>query len=214
MIGWLQGKFLREAQGGLMMNVNQVGYLVFASNRTLSQIPRGNEIFSLHIETHVREDHIHLYGFYELDEQDMFKLLLTVQGVGAKMALALLSTLSPEQIRQAIIASDKAMLTKADGVGPKLAIRMITELKDKPALSGGISSFNPAKLSPSSLVSADNSSKAQALHEDVISALSNLGYGRAEAYQALVKSLPNLEAKDQSNIAKLISASLKELGQS
>jgi len=113
-----------------VIDVNGVGYLVHASSRTLSQMGQGDAV-ALFIETHVREDHIHLYGFLRADEQDWFRLLTTVQGVGAKVALAMLSALTGDMLLQAIAAGDKAAVCRAPGVGPKLAQRILHELKDK-----------------------------------------------------------------------------------
>ncbi len=213
MIGWLYGTFLSEQPGGLIMQVGGVGYVVFASNRTLHSLPRDETAFSLFIETHVREDHIHLYGFASPQEQAMFRSLLSVQGVGAKMALALLSALEPDQLINAIHAEDKAMLTRADGVGPKLAVRIITELKDKLALDNfsqkggeGIGTTSPTTNN------AQRDQTAQ-LREDALSALANLGYGRGESYQTLSRILLDYQERPLPELGDLIREALQQLGQ-
>jgi Holliday junction DNA helicase RuvA len=179
MIGKLNGKIDSVSGSHVILDVQGVGYVVACSARTLRAIGAVSEAASLRIETHVREDAINLYGFVDTVEQDWFRLLTTVQGVGAKVALAILGTVSPEQLAQAIAAQDKTALTQADGVGPKLALRLVTELKDKiPAfmnapvrLTGGGENMTSA-LPPS-------------LAGDALSALMNLGYRRGEAYAAV-----------------------------
>src|SRR6185312_9648087 len=131
MIAKLTGILDHIGPEGAVIDVGGVGYLCFCSNRTLGQLPQPGGAARLLIETHVREDHIHLYGFADTAERDWFRILTTVQGVGAKVGLAILSVLSPDQVATAIAAGDKAMLARAEGVGPKLAGRIASELKDK-----------------------------------------------------------------------------------
>src|SRR5215469_16365321 len=131
MIAKLTGILDRNGGDGVVIDVGGVGYLVFCSARTQRQLPGEGEAARLLIETHVREDHIHLYGFADEGERGAFRLLTTVQGVGAKLALAILSVLVPEALTTAIMAQDKAALARAEGVGPKLAQRIVNELKDK-----------------------------------------------------------------------------------
>ncbi len=131
MIGKLTGILDSVGEDRAMVDVGGVGYLVFASTRTLGNLPRVGDPVTLYIETHVREDHIHLYGFADTGEQDLFRLLLSVQGVGARVALAVMAVLSPVAFRTAVASADKAAITQASGVGPKLAVRIINELKDK-----------------------------------------------------------------------------------
>ena len=131
MIAKLAGLLDQAGSDSAVVDVGGVGYLVFCSARTLARMPAKGAPVSLLIETHVREDHIHLYGFSEPAERDWFRLLTTVQGVGAKLALALLGVLGPEDLMRAIAAADKASLARAPGVGQKLAQRIATELKDK-----------------------------------------------------------------------------------
>ena len=131
MIAMLTGKVDRTGEGFIIIDVNGVGYLVFCSSRTLSYLADKIGEISINIETHVREDHIHLYGFASEAEQSWFRLLLTVQGVGAKVCLGILSALSPDNLIQAIASQDQNLIIKAPGVGPKLAARIIAELRDK-----------------------------------------------------------------------------------
>ncbi|MFP6748199.1 MAG: Holliday junction branch migration protein RuvA [Alphaproteobacteria bacterium] len=158
-----------------IIDVGGVGYLVFCSGRTLANLGDTGSAVTLLIETHVREDHIHLYGFAEAAERDWFKLLLSVQGVGAKVALAILSTLAPGELTQAVLAQDKSMPTRAPGVGPKLGGRIVSELKDKVgnmALGPGAAGVNAVP-------------PAQGPAVDAISALVNLGYRPVEAQRAV-----------------------------
>ncbi|MGE0735921.1 MAG: Holliday junction branch migration protein RuvA [Alphaproteobacteria bacterium] len=183
-----------------VIDVNGVGYHVFASARTLGRMSKGERV-RISVETHVREDHIHLYGFGDPAERDWFRLLTTVQGVGARTALSILSALSPADLVQAIAAQDKAPVTRADGVGPKLANRIVTELKDKVAkmsLGAGALLAVPEGLAPD----------GTALN-DAISALVNLGYGKSEAYGAVARVSQRL-GKDV-GAETLIKAGLKEL---
>jgi holliday junction DNA helicase RuvA len=188
-IAKLKGKIDSVAADGLVLDVNGVGYLVFCSSRTLGAVAHATGQVALHIETHVREDHIHLYGFLESAERNAFRVLTTVQGVGARLALAILSTLSPEALVQAIAAGDRAALTQASGVGPKLATRILTELKDKVAglslgLVGDAMSAEPSGA-PNGATGNEESPGASA---DAVSALVNLGYGRSEAFAAVARA--------------------------
>ena len=131
MIAKLSGRLDGCGSDNCIIDVGGVGYLVFCSARTLGNISELGATVSLLIETHVREDHIHLYGFAEAAERDWFRLLLNVQGVGAKVALAILSTLAPGELTQAVLDQDKVMVTRAPGVGPKVGGRIGSELKAK-----------------------------------------------------------------------------------
>jgi Holliday junction DNA helicase RuvA len=206
MIGKLTGKIDSSGDDWAMIDVGGVGYIVFCSGRTLSRLPFAGETASLLIETHVREDHIHLYGFIDQGERDWYRLLGTVQGVGAKMALSILSTLTPENLLQAIAAQDKTSLTRASGVGPKIAGRITAELKDK---AGGIALGNLAAAATGGAASAAAAALAGGLSEDAISALVNLGYRRADAFGAVGKAVHQL-GKDAS-VEALIRTGLKEL---
>jgi Holliday junction DNA helicase RuvA len=196
-IGKLTGLVDSSGEDWVILDVGGVGYLVFCSGRTLGLLPPSGGGATLWIETHVREDHIHLFGFADPAEHDWFKLLISVQGVGAKMALAVLTTLPPHDLVRAIAAQDKASLSRANGVGPKLAGRIASELKDK---AGGIA------LGP---VAVANGVRAGEVSEDAISALVNLGYRRAEAFAAVAKASGDLGSG--ASVERLIKAGLKEL---
>ena len=204
MIAKLKGLIDSLGDDFAVIDVGGVGYLVFCSGRTLGRLQTGTAA-ALHVETHVREDHIHLYGFLEPGERDWFNLLTTVQGVGAKVALAILSVAAPEQLLQTIAAQDKVMLTRASGVGPKLALRILTELKDKAgkmSLGGFASSAGGASISTPV---GDGG-----LMEDAISALVNLGYKRLEAFEAV--GIVAKELGEGADSSTLIRHALKRLG--
>src|SRR5881227_3851729 len=131
MIAKLAGLLDQVTSDGAVIDVGGVGYLVFCSTRTTTRLPPPGGPARLLVETHVREDHIHLYGFIDAAERDWFRLLTTVQGVGARLALAILSATAPDALLLAILAQDKAVLARADGVGPRLAARIVNELRDK-----------------------------------------------------------------------------------
>ena len=185
MIAKLTGLIDSTAEDSLIIDVKGVGYHVFCSVRTLNTVAAQDGPVSIYIETHVREDHIHLFGFADQHEQAWFKLLTTVQGVGAKVALAMLSVIAPDALAQAIAAKDKAAITQAPGVGPKLATRIMTELKDK---MGGID-LGGAALSAAIATdaAANDGDAANATTADAVSALVNLGYGRTEAFGAVAQ---------------------------
>jgi Holliday junction DNA helicase RuvA len=203
MIGKLTGTLDSIAGSHVTIDVNGVGYVATCSVRTLRRIGPAGSATALLIETHVREDAINLYGFADRAEQDWFRLLTTVQGVGAKVALAILGTVSPDDLAQVIVAQDKAALTQADGVGPKLALRLVTELKDKvPAFMAPTAALRAVKDAAEG--SADNR-----LASDAVSALVNLGYRRAEAFGAVAGAVRRLDAS--AKLDDLIRASLAEL---
>jgi len=202
MIAKLKGLVDSQGDDWAVIDVSGVGYLTFCSAKTLSRLPKAGEAAALLIETHVREDHIHLYGFIDAVEKEWFRLLLTVQGVGSKVALAILSVLTPEEISRAIAAGDKAMISRANGVGPKLAVRLLTELKDK-AAGIALTPFSPAAAAGAAPLESGPL-------EDAISALVNLGYRRVEAHAAVLKASEGLGAEATSSA--LISAGLKQLG--
>lgn len=200
MIGRLRGKVDGIAEDHLILDVNGVGYFIFASSRILSQLADIKGEVTLAIETHVREDHIHLYGFLTEAERAWFKLLTTVQGVGAKMGLSLLSVFSSEELTNMIAAQDITALTRANGVGKKLAERIVTELKSKVgALEVKSATFAPA--------TAKGAKKTSSLNEDAISALVHLGYSRTEAFQAVARAM----SEGAATIDEIIKAGLKEL---
>jgi holliday junction DNA helicase RuvA len=199
MIAQLTGRVDALSDGTCVVDVGGVGYLVQASSRTLSALPQPPASAKVLIETQVREDAIVLYGFADPAERDWFRLLTTVQGVGGRVALAILSTLSPRDLIAAIASGDKASLTRAQGVGPRLAIRLLTELKDKTGTmptTTGVSYTPIAAATPA---------------DDALSALVNLGYRRAEAQPVVVRILERLG--EAATLDALIRDCLKELAQ-
>ncbi|MBT5898518.1 MAG: Holliday junction branch migration protein RuvA [Rhodospirillaceae bacterium] len=199
MIAELTGRLDTAGGNDCIIDVGGVGYLVFCSGRTLANLGETGNAVSLLIETHVREDHIHLYGFAEAAERDWFKLLLTVQGVGAKVALGILSTLAPGELTQAVVAQDKSMPTRAPGVGPKLGSRIVSELKDKV----GNLALGPGATNP------DAVPIAQGPAMDAVSALVNLGYRPAEAHRAVQTAADALGERVE--LQSLIRDSLRQL---
>jgi Holliday junction DNA helicase RuvA len=202
MIGKLKGLVDSVDDDGLIVDVGGVGYLVAASARTLRALPRVGETVSLHVETQVREDSIKLFGFLTGAERDWFRLLQSVQGVGAKVALGILGALSGEALSAAIARQDRAMMARAPGVGPKLAARLVLELKDKAPASG---EFGGA------LAGASPDAKLPKAAEDAVLALVGLGYARPQAAAAVAKGFAALGA--EAATSALIKAGLKELAQ-
>ena len=216
MIAKLRGLVDTIGEDFCIIDVNGVGYLVFASSKTLSRLNIGNTI-SLMIETIVREDNISLFGFVDALEKEWFNTLTKVQGVGAKVCLSIMSVLSPSQLAQAVAAQDKSSFSRANGVGPKLAARIVTELKDKIVtvpMANVVKDLNKAVNFDETtgevleyedkLVSRDEDPTKM---EDAISALVNLGYQRIEAYRVVNLVLSQNESADMSEIIRL---SLKE----
>ncbi len=204
MIGKLRGIVDEVDADELILDVGGVGYLVAASARTLRALPARGEPAELLIETHVREDAIRLYGFLTAAERDWFRVLQSVQGVGAKVALGILGALTADALSSAIARQDKAMMARAPGVGPKLAARLVLELKDKaPAL--GAAGFGDG----ASPVERDASLPKPA--QDAILALVSLGYAQAQAAAAVGKASAALGAEAET--ATLIRAGLKALAQ-
>lgn len=204
MIAKLTGKLDDIGEDWIVVDVGGVGYLVFCSGRTLRHLPEKGGLVSLYIETHVREDHIHLYGFEGVTERAWFLLLQTVQGVGAKVALGVLSLYDGNELTQIVAAADKSALTRVSGVGPKVAARITAELKDKVAKMD----LGPAALG----LGTDRkpgAAPAQAAAGDAVSALVNLGYGRTEAFGAVAAAGRALGA--EATVESLITAGLKEL---
>ena len=202
MIARLSGVLASAGADTAIIDVNGVGYLVSASARTLSAVgPIGSPVV-LHVETQVREDAIQLFGFAHEDERDWFRLLLTVQGVGGRVALAILSVLPPADVQAAIAMKDTASVARANGVGPKLAARIVNELKDKAgtiALSGGVSVPAFVATSP-----ADSAAR------DALSALANLGFRPAEAGRAVAEAQAELGA--DAAFGDLVRVALKKSG--
>ena len=195
MIAKLRGVLDSVGEGSVVLDVGGVGYLVYCSNKTRSQLASQGQSIALIIETHIREDHIHLYGFLDEVEREWFRILTSVQGVGAKVGLGVLSVLSPNQLSDAILSQDKSMVSRAPGVGPKLAARVISELKDKVV---GFEKYS---------VSVPDGEQAQGKVEDAVSALTNLGYQRGDAYGA-IKGVMSTIGEDPA-VEDLIRAGLK-----
>jgi Holliday junction DNA helicase RuvA len=203
MIGKLKGTIDEIGDDHILVDVHGVCYVAFCSARTLGRVGSAGEAVVLFIETYVREDQLKLFGFMSALERDWFNLLQSVQGVGAKVALAILSTLTPSELANAIALQDKAAVSRAPGVGPKVAVRIVTELKNKaPAFTGDMGSNIGLKQEIGEGV-------ASAPVTDAVSALTNLGYSRDQAANAVAAALKN--AGDDADSAKLIRLGLKEL---
>ncbi|MEM1371355.1 MAG: Holliday junction branch migration protein RuvA [Pseudomonadota bacterium] len=214
MIGKLTGKVDAIGESMLIIDVGGVGYEVQASARALRSLAVG-EVASLTIDTHVREDAIKLYGFASEVERSWFRTLQGVQGVGAKVALAILGILSPQDIANAIAMGNVAAVGQASGVGKKLAQRIVTELKDKaPALS--VAGLNTPVAKSGSKASGSGKQSADSAEDDgsiaaaeAISALSNLGYQPIHASEAVAVALNELGSG--AGTSALIKRGLKEL---
>jgi Holliday junction DNA helicase RuvA len=204
MIGKLKGVVDSVDEEAFILDVNGVGYLVSASARTLRALPGVGEATELLVETHVREDAIRLYGFLTAAERDWFRLLQSVQGVGAKVALGILGALSAEALSAAIARQDRAMMTRAPGVGPKLAARLVLELKDKaPVLAAADSGGAEARH--------ERATKLTRAAEDAILALVGLGYAQPQAAAAVARI--SVELGGGAETAALVRAGLRELAQ-
>lgn len=201
MIAKLKGILDSTGDGFLILDVNGVGYRVFCSNKTLAKMPPAGQAAALLIETQVREDHIHLFGFADAVEKGWFSLLTTVQGVGAKVALAILSVLSAQELSMAVMSGDSKSVTRANGVGPKLAVRIVTELKGK---TGNFDTAGASRIVGDVSTDGEQGSAVG----DAVSALVNLGYARMDAAMAVNKALKNRGA--QASVSDLIRDALKE----
>ena len=205
MIAQLRGTVVHTDTQLIIIDVQGVGYAVHVSGRTQGQLSALSGEVSILTEMQVREDSMTLFGFVDAAERDAFRLLITVQGVGAKAAMAILSVLDPNALTQAIVAGDKAMVARADGVGPKIAQRVVNELSEKigkiPSLGGGTIGADFAGAAP---YSAD-----AVIQQDAVSALVNLGYGRSEAHAAVVRAQ---RAGADATVSSLIAAALREMG--
>ncbi len=205
MIGRLRGKVEAQGEDWIILDVGGVGYEIFCSSRVLAWAAGqdGEVVFA--IETHVREDQIRLFGFQSETERQWFRLLQSVQGVGARVALAILGTLTLQEIANAIALGDKASMSRAPHVGPKLAVRIVTELKDKaPVLSLASISASPVaggKGKPSAPASSANA--------EAISALVNLGYQQIQASIAIAAA--SRELGEAATTEALIRRGLKEM---
>lgn len=204
MIGKLSGIIDEIFESFVILDVNGVGYQVNCSPRTLARIGQKGDQASLLIDTNVREDAITLFGFADKAEQEWFRLLTSVQGVGAKAGMAILGITPPDQLGFAIASGDKAALTRADGVGPKLASRILTELKDK----AGKIDLSPT-ASGVQIPATEQDEAGGGIDSDAVSALVNLGYARSDAYAAVSRA--KSKSNDNESLQDLIRLALKEL---
>lgn len=195
MIASLKGVLAANAGDHAVIDVGGVGYLVQASARTLSLLGAVGNAVSVQTEMQVREDSLTLFGFATMAERDWFRLLTSVQGVGGRVALAILSTLSPDELQTAIARADKAMIARANGVGPKLALRIATELKDK---VGGIALGSGGVVAPSSIGHGN----------DAASALVNLGFKPGDAAMAVAAA--EKELGEDASLDALVRLALKK----
>jgi Holliday junction DNA helicase RuvA len=202
-IGKLKGLIDSYGDDFVIVDVGGVGYVVHCSTRTLQNLPAIGEAATLSIETHVREDMIRLFGFRSDQEREWFRLLQSVQGVGAKVALGILSVLDPGLLATAIATGDKASVARGPGVGPKLAARIVAELKDKAPAFGHV---DPALIRLSDALDDRN---APAPVSDAVSALVNLGYPQIQASAAVAAALK--QAGDEAEAKTLIRLGLREL---
>jgi Holliday junction DNA helicase RuvA len=203
MIGKLKGTVDSYGEDFIILDVHGVGYVVHCSARTLQALPAPGEAATLAIETYVREDQIRLFGFLSDAEREWFRLLQTVQGVGARVALSVLGTLRPAELASAIAIGDKAAIKRAPGVGTKVAERLVVELKDK---APAYSALDPAVIKLSGSV-AEKRAPQPVL--DAVSALVNLGYGQPQAAAAIAAA--STSAGEGAETAQLIRLGLKEL---
>ena len=205
MIAQLRGSVVHADNQIIILDVQGVGYAVHVSSRSQSQLATSSDMATILTEMQVREDSMALFGFVDAAERDAFRLLITVQGVGAKAAMAILSVLDPAALTQAIVAGDKAMVARADGVGPKIAQRVVNELSEKIGKIPNLA--NAAGGAESGM--ADAGTMEAGASQDALSALVNLGYARAEAYSAIVRAQRAGAAAD---VSSLIAAALREMG--
>jgi holliday junction DNA helicase RuvA len=202
MIGKLKGTIDEIGEDHVLVDVHGVCYAAYCSGRTLSRLGSPGEACVLFIETYVREDQLKLFGFMTALEREWFNLLQSVQGVGAKVALAVLSILTPGELANAIALQDKTAVSRAQGVGPKVAVRIVTELKNKaPAFAGEAINIGLKQELGEGVASAPVS--------DAVSALTNLGYSRDQAANAVAAAMKT--AGEGADSAKLIRLGLKEL---
>ncbi|MDR6667339.1 Holliday junction branch migration protein RuvA [Rhizobium sp. 1399] len=202
MIGKLKGTIDEIGDDYVLVDVHGVCYVAYCSGRTLSKLGSVGEACILFIETYVREDQLKLFGFQTQLEREWFNLLQSVQGVGAKVALAVLSTLTPSELANAIALQDKTAVSRAQGVGPKVAVRIVTELKNKaPAFAGEAINIG--------LKQEIGEGVAAAPVADAVSALTNLGYSRDQAANAVAAAMKT--AGEDADSAKLIRLGLREL---
>jgi holliday junction DNA helicase RuvA len=201
-IGKLKGLVDSYGDDFVIIDVQGVGYVVHCSSRTLQNLPRAGEAATLAIETQVREDMIRLFGFRSDAEREWFRLLQSVQGVGSKVALAILSVLDPGSLGTAIATGDKAAIARSPGVGPKLAQRIVAELKDR---APAFSPVDPILVR----LSGGDEARAPGAVTDAVSALVNLGYGQSQAAAAIAAAVR--QAGEEAETKTLIRLGLREL---
>jgi Holliday junction DNA helicase RuvA len=199
MIGRLRGLVDGRGDNWALIDVGGVGYMVEGSARMMDALPADGEAVSLAIETYVREDQLRLFGFESEEARSWFRLLMGVQGVGAKVALAIQGVLSANELTQAVASEDKAMVSRAPGVGPKVAQRIVQELKDKV----------PEAQFAATMSRAGETSEGTKIIKEALSALVNLGYQRSQAAQALTAAQAALG--DDASVEALIKQGLREL---
>jgi Holliday junction DNA helicase RuvA len=207
MIAQLRGTIVQIDDRLVIIDVGGVGYAVTVSGKTQSALSVDGGAVTVLTDMVVREDSMTLFGFVDAAERKAFRLLVTVQGVGAKAAMAILSVLTPDDLAGAIMAGDKAMVARADGVGPKLALRVVNELAEKI----GALPVSGAGAGGAAMAGAGTQAVAGSIGADAMSALVNLGYGRAEAHAALQRARMAGAAED--DLSALIAAALQEMGQ-
>jgi len=198
MLGKLRGKVEEISNDQIILDVNGVGYLVQASLRTIQALSKNDNEVTLYVNMQVREDNISLYGFLDEHEKEWFLKLISVKGVGPRLALAILSSLTPAQISSAIFIKDVSAFNKISGVGKKIAERLVTELKDK----------SSQQTSSLKLGASEPGQTSSDISEDALSALSNLGYNRLDAYNIIQKIIAT---NSNISLSELIKLSLKEL---
>ena len=203
MIGKLKGAIDSYGEDHVILDVHGVGYQVHCPSRILQGLPRPGEAAVLFIETIVREDMIRLYGFGQESEREWFRILMTVQGVGAKVALGILGILKADEVANAIALGDKATISRAPGVGKRVAERLVTELKDK---APGLASIDQGTIAVSRNVAENVAARPVA---EAVSALVNLGYAQAQASAAVAKAMKS--AGEEASTETLIRLGLKEL---
>ncbi len=207
MIGKLSGIIDSFGSDYILLNVSGVCYLVHCSPRTLQQAGQTGDAASLLIDTHVREDAINLYGFKDAMEQQWFRLLTSVQGVGARVGMSILGACPPERLGFAIASGDKAAIQAADGVGPKLAVRIVTELKDK----AGKIDFAIKPAATENAKATNKQTAPASVDNDAVSALVNLGYAKSDAFQAVLSAKQKANDNEVASLSDIIRLALKEL---
>ncbi|GAA0776674.1 Holliday junction branch migration protein RuvA [Roseibium denhamense] len=203
MIGKLKGTIDSYGEDHVILDVHGVGYQVFCPSRILQTLPRAGEAAVLFIETIVREDMIRLYGFGQEAEREWFRILMTVQGVGAKVALGILGILKASEVANAIALGDKAAMSRAPGVGKRVAERILSELKDK---APAFASVDAGTIEVSQTIADNVASRPVA---EAVSALTNLGYSQPQASAAVAKAVQS--AGSDAGTETLIRLGLKEL---